>query len=278
MFFFLISVADQKLGKEKIDQILESPDHSGETVFGSVSYLSEKISGWILDRNIDVAFVNFQWLTPIFWFKSNFERMLEKGINPFVVNFRGKSEFEKRNFENIDKKLLEPFLNGKIIDGKTHACYSFNDSVCNENCKKSCEDKMLKSKLYTRKINFENEKRGGEGFVCFGTWHQKPVAFKLLGLGKIENVDRVPERILNAEKTRAEFVTASKLSHPNILKVVHLFRYQETEKIGNYRLLQNWTVIVMQKHEKNIGELFADERNYLPLLFRDVLGLIYNII
>ena len=59
---------------------------------------------------------------------------------------------------------------------------------------------------------------------------------------------------------------------------MHLFRYQETEKIGNYRSLQNWTVIVMQKHEKNIGELIADERNYLSLLFRDVLGLIYNII
>ena len=37
---------------------------------------------------------------------------------------------------------------------------------------------------------------------------------------------------LKAEKTRAEFETASKLSHPNILKVLHVFRYQEKENNG----------------------------------------------
>ena len=79
---------------------------------------------------------------------------------------------------------------------------------------------------------------------------------------------------MNAEKTRAEFETASKLTHPNILKFLHLLRYQETEKIGNYRSLQNWTVIVMEKHDKNIGELTSEERNYLPTLLNDVLGLV----
>ena len=82
--------------------------------------------------------------------------------------------------------------------------------------------------------------------------------------------------ILNAEKTRAEFETASKLSHPNILKVLHVFRYQETEKIGNHRSLENWTIIVMEKHEKNIGELTMDQRVYLPHLLRDALGLVFN--
>ena len=251
-FFFLISLAEQKLGKEKIDQILESPDHAGQTVFMGASHLSKKISGWILDRNIDVAFVDETWNTPIFWFESNVEKMLNKGINPFVVSYSEKSQFEYRNFKNIDTKLLKSFITGKITDGKTEAYYSFNDSVCDENCRKFCEDKMLKFKLYTRKRNFENGRKGGEGLVTFGKWHQKPAAFKLLELGKIEDVDRVLDGILNAEKTRAEFETVSKLSHPNILKVKHSFRYQETEKIGNFRSLQNWTVIVMQKHKKNI--------------------------
>ena len=158
----------------------------------------------------------------------------KKGNQPFCRRLFGKSEFEYRNFENIDQTLLERFIIGKITDEKTQVFYSFNDSVCDADCKESCEDKMLKFKLYTGKRNFENGKRGGEGFVCFGTWHQKPAAFKLLELGKIEDVDRVLDRIFNAKKTRAEFETASKLSHPNILKVVHLFRYQETEKIENF--------------------------------------------
>ena len=271
IFFFLISAAEEHLDEKEIDRIIESPNHSGQTVFMGACYLSQKISGWILERNIDVAFVDHQWLTAQFWFKSNVEKMLEKGINPFVVCYTGKSEIDLRNFEHIDQKLLEPFITGKIT-GETETFYSFHDSVCNENCEYSCKDKMLKFKLYTGKRNFKDGKRGGEGIVTFGTWHRKPAAFKLLKLGKIEDVENMDVGILNAEKTRAEFETVSKLSHSNILRVLHVFRYQETEKFGNTRILQNWTVIVMEKHEKNIGELTIEERIHLPDLLQDTLG------
>ena len=137
---------------------------------------------------------------------------------------------------------------------------------------------MIKFKLYTGKRNFENKKTGGEGFVSFGDWHGEPAAFKLLDLGKIEEVANVADGISNAAKTRAEFETAKKLKHPNIVRVFHLFRYQETEKIGNLRSLDNWTVIVMEKHDKNIGELTPEERNYLPNLLNDVLGLVLKYI
>ena len=232
------------------------------------------MSGWILDRNIDVAFVDVRWLTPQFYFKSNVEKMLKKGINPFVVHNKGKSEFvgKQRNFENIDENLLGPFLTGKITEERTEAYYSFRDSECSDKCENSCKDKMLKFKLYTGKRNFKDGKRGGEGIVTFGTWHTKPAAFKLLELGKIEFVDKIVLGISNAAKTRAEFETASKLEHPNILKVFHVFRYQEPEKFRNTRILQNWTVIVMEKHEKNIGELNLEERIHLPVLLQDVLG------
>ena len=274
IFFFLISAAEEHLDEEKIDRIIESPDLGGQTVFSHSSHLSEKISGWILDRNIDVTFVDGSWLTPQFKFESNVEKMLKKGINPFVVPHSEKSEFVHRqiNFENIDQKLLEPFLTGKITEERTAAYYSFQDSECTKKCENSCQDKMLKFKLYTRKRNFENEKKGGEGIVSFGTWHREPAEFKLLELGKIENAKNMPEGISNAAKTRAEFETVSKLSHPNVLRVLHVFRYQETEKFRNTRFLKNWTVIVMEKHEKNIGELEIKERIHLPDLLQDVLG------
>ena len=176
IFFFFTSVAAKRLGEEKINRILESPDDSGHTVFLLASYLSKKISGWILDRNIDVAFVDDKWLTPVFWFDSNFEKMLKKGINPFVVPYSGTSEFDLRNFEKIDQKLLESFITGKITDERTEAFYSFQDSECNEKCENSCNDKMVKFKLYTGRRNFKTGKRGGEGIVCFGTWHREPAA------------------------------------------------------------------------------------------------------
>ena len=274
IFFFMIAAAKEQLDNEKIDRILESPGHGGETVFTSASYLSEKISGWILSRNIDVAFVDDTWLTPQFYFESNVEKMLKKGINPFVVSYTGNTQFCLQNFENIDQKLLESFTTGKITDGQTGAYYSFQDSECSGKCGNTCKDKMIKFKLYKGKRNFENRKTGGEGFVSFGHWHGKPAAFKLLDLGKIEVVKFLEDGISNAEKTRAEFETASKLSHPNIVTVFHLFRYQETEKLGNLRSLDNWTVIVMEKHDKNIGELTPVERTYLPKLLDDVLGLV----
>ena len=276
IFFFVISAAKKNLDEEKIDRILELPDHSGSTVFKNACFLSEKISGWILDRNIDVAFVDHQWLTPIFWFESNIEKMLKKGINPFIVCYDGKSLFDlqRRNFENIDQKFLEPFITGKISEERTGAFYSFHNSECSKKCKTSCKDKMLKFKLYMGKRNFKNEKKGGEGVVSFGHWHREQAAFKLLELGKLEMPDSnfMDDGISNAEKTRAEFETVSKLSHPNIIKVLHVFRYQETEKFRNTRILQNWTVNVMEKHEKNIGELTIEERMHLPELLQDALG------
>ena len=279
IFFFLISAAEEHLDEEEIDRILESPDHGGSTVFQMVSDLSEKISGWMLDRNIDVAFVDDRWMTPRFWFESNVEKMLKKGINPFVVRYTGKSEIDRRYhqvFKNIDQKLLEPFHIGKITKQKTEAYYSFQDSGCSEKCESSCKDKMLKFKLYTGERNFETEKKGGEGIVTFGTWHGEPAAFKLLELGKIEKVDWTDEGISNAKKTRAEFETVSKLSHPNISKVLHVFRHQKTRKRHNKRSLENSTVIVMDKHDKNIGELTTLERIHMPDLLQDVLGYVQN--
>ena len=275
-FFFLISKAEEKLTEEEINRIIESPDRSGQTLFSHVCYLSEKISGWILKRNIDVAFVDDRWLTPMFWFESNFEKMLKKGINPFVVKCIGKSEFDVRNFENIDTEMLESFVAGEIKNEKAEVYYSFQDSKCNNECPKSCKDKMKKFKLYTGKREFGSEKIGGEGIVSFGSWHQKSAAFKRLKLGEIEFVEKLRDGLLNAKKTRAEFEIAKNLSHPNILKVLHVFRYQETEKIGNYRSLENWTIIVMEKHEKNIGELELNERIHLPHVLQDALGLVLD--
>ena len=254
IFFFLISAAEEHLDDKKIDRILESPCRSGYTVFWIASCFSEKISGWILDRNIDVAFVCYKGTTPIFQFDSNVEKMLEKGINPFVVDCDGKSEYDNRKNIGIDQKLILPFITEMK---ETAAFYSFHDSVCSEKCEKSCKDKMRKFKLYTEKRNFKTYKK--EGLVSFGTWHREPAAFKLLPLGKFGN-------------TRAEFEILSNLSHPNILKVFHYFRYQETKIFEESRDPKNLAVIVMDLHEKNIGELTSEERISLPDLLQDVLG------
>ena len=113
-FFFLISRAEEKLTEKEINRIIESPDHSGWTVFLSASTKSKKISRWILERNIDVAFVDHNWLTSVFRFESIFGKMLKRGINLFFVNYSGKSEFDLRNVGNINRTLLRSFTTGKM--------------------------------------------------------------------------------------------------------------------------------------------------------------------
>ena len=121
--------------------------------------------------------------------------------------------------------------------------------------------------------NFDNEKRGGEGFVSFEKWHGEKAAFKKLNLEKIVGGKTISEAISNAKKTRAEYEVTFKLRHKNIVRVMHLFRYQETEKIGKSRVVENWTVIVMEKHSKNIGELDFEERLSIPTLLQNTLGM-----
>ena len=195
--------------------------------------------------------------------------MILKGINPFIVNNSGQTAYDlaTRAFKEIDKKLL-----GRMFFGKTAAFYSFINSNCGKKCKENCDNRMRRFKLYTGTKKFENEKRGGEGIVGFGKWHGEDAAFKKVELGKIENVDWTSEAISNAEKTRAEFEVAKKLSHENIVKVLHLFRYQETDIAWNNRVTKNWTLTVMEKHSKNIGELTETERPAIKNLLKDSLG------
>ena len=89
---------------------------------------------------------------------------------------------------------------------------------------------------------------------------------------QIKFVPSTSTAIQNAAKTRAEFEVASKLSGANIVRVFHLFRYQETEKIGQNRFTENWTVIVMEKHSKNIAELNSEETLETKNLLEDSLG------
>ena len=278
IFFFLVEKAAAQIGGERLDRLIEAPDRSGQTVFRFASDMSEKISAWILERDIDVAFVDDTWQTPLFWFPNLVEKMARKGINPFIVDHTGDSEYEfrPRKFKNLDDEFLKPFFLGPISGEKTAVSYSFVDSNCGPKCGNSCGNQMRRFKIYTGRKKFKNEKFGGEGTVGFGKWHGEDAAFKKMKMEKIEGFKWTDEAISHAEKTRAEFEVTSKLRHENIVRVLHLFRYQETEKIGNSRFLENWTVIVMEKHSKNIAELNFEERQAIPTLLQGTLGTVYD--
>ena len=260
---------------ENLCRIIEMPDDFGRTFFSYVSCLSEKISSWILSNNIDISFVDSQWSTAEFEFIHLVPKMLKKGINPFVVDISGSPKYAQFKFQNIDQNLLTPFLTGSLREEKTAAEYSFEDSECGPECLESCDDKMKRFKLYTRRRKFKNEKSEGQGVVSFGTWHRKPAAFKILFQNELNSVERqtnLEYAMLNIKNITSEYTITSKLAHRNIVKVLHMFRCQRTKKRNGIRSLNNFSVIVMEKHSKNIGELTLNERSFIPYLLSDILG------
>lgn len=132
---------------------------------------------------------------------------------------------------------------------------------------------MKQISIPKNKNGLSNQRKGS---VSFGHWHNRKVGFKRLKLEKQESTDLLRETVMQSKNTRQEFETTLKLRHPNIMKVYHIFRYQETKKVDEERHCSNWTVIVMEKHLKNIGELTGPERIFLPKLMLESLGCCLN--
>ena len=196
VFFSLVKIAEAQIGGERLNRFIEAPDKSGGTVFLSASKWSEKIAVWILQRDIEVAFVDHKWMTAHFIFPNLVEKMARKGINPFVVRFDGDTQYSRgpSNFKTIDEGILKPFLTGEISNEKTAAFYSFVDSNCRKECAKNCGDKMRALKLYTGMKKIENEKCGGEGTVGFGIWHGEEAAFKKLKWEQLNPLKKLLKR------------------------------------------------------------------------------------
>ena len=95
-----------------IDSILEIPDDNGNTCFQIASQCSFKICNYLLKRNIKVNSIETKMMVPEFNFPELTIKLLEKGINPFVISHDGESEIDRRPFmfeSDETKRLLSQF-------------------------------------------------------------------------------------------------------------------------------------------------------------------------
>ena len=91
-----------------IDSILEIPNSTGETCFSIASNCSEKISNFIIGRGIKVNSIKSNMMVPAFKYPKLTIQMMEKGINPHVIDYSGGSEvdFYQSSFESEEAKRL----------------------------------------------------------------------------------------------------------------------------------------------------------------------------
>ena len=64
MYFHLIGYAEKNLTATELKQILEEPMQTGETLFSAASYNSLPIASDLINRNIEINFINDLFMTP----------------------------------------------------------------------------------------------------------------------------------------------------------------------------------------------------------------------
>ena len=182
-----------------VDSILEIPDSSGATCFSIASDCSEKICNYIIRRGIQVNNIKTTMMIPQFTYPELAIQMMEKGINPNVIDCNGNSPIQTfpSSFESVEaQRLLATFPRS------VH--YSIDDIHCKGYCPADCPSKFKKFCCKNGSlVEMTNENRigsGGFGMVFRQLFHGIPMAMKCMLMGKIEERDYVKQAVSDFEK------------------------------------------------------------------------------
>ena len=138
-FFWLVEQGQKKLGKDAVNEIIQRPSSNGSTCFDIATICSPKIAKYILNQDIKINSIQTDMTYPSFAFEHPdlAEQMMVKNINPKVISYDGKSQFEAwpDSFKNPQCKEL-----AKRFPRSIH--FVTEDTVCSENCSNNCKSKL----------------------------------------------------------------------------------------------------------------------------------------
>ena len=135
VFDFCISEANKR-GFD-VDSLLEIPSVLGETCFKIASTMSEKLTKYLLDRDIKINTIDVNSMIPEFKFPELASAMMLKGVNPHVIDYAGNSETEKNDSSfksSLSRKLLAKFPRS------IH--FSIEDIQCSNQCPVDCPSRQ----------------------------------------------------------------------------------------------------------------------------------------
>ena len=250
-FFELIrQAADKEVNTNKL---IEKPTKTGETCFRIASYMSKKISQYILAEDIEVDFISKQFMLPWFEHEEVTEQMLHKNINPLII-YRGKNQLDRYpgRFEKFSE-ILDRFQNG--------AFYFTEDTNCNEGCSSICGSVFRRFKCYPGSLvemTLENFIGGGAfGEVYKGKWHGSECAMKYTPIldskskNYVENIER------EFEFDADEYLKPLKTSGKGVILPIGMFRQQNQylqQQTNRWQAI-NYQVNVYPKYDCNLYEL-----------------------
>ena len=266
-FFSMVTESKKKLSIEDVNNLIQKPSLSGDTCFLLATQCSPKIAKFILSQNIKINCITTDMVIPSFEYPELAEEMLIKNINPKVIGYDGRREFDiwPNTFQN--QKCNNLALNfPRSIHFMTEA------TECNKNCGKDCKSK-LKPFFYENgslvDINDDNKLGiGGFGTVYSGKWHGENVAMKCVLIDQIEYQTYVHDTVDAFEKNISEYRSQSVAKGSGVIFPYAMVRQQNQEwKDGRWTAL-NFNVFIYPKYDCNLYEL---HKNHFTRFNNDIL-------
>ena len=262
IFEFLVQQGIKKHGIKKIRSILEIADFQGNTVFSHLSIRSQKLCHYLLRMGCKINSIDLYMRVPFFMFPDLAVEMMEKGINPHLIDNDGKSQFDLFPF-SFQSKEANQLSTEFSAERSIH--FSMEDILCQKTCKQDCTSNF--KRFYYKKgslVKMTDENRlghGGFGMVFKQLFHGIPMAMKCvwnkgLDTKHQEHVKSEAELNFHIEEDISEIRIQTETNGPGILLPVALVRQQDQTQDENDKwIADNYIIYVYPLYDCNLYEL-----------------------
>ena len=256
IFFHLVEEG-KRLGFD-VNAILEIPTSTGETCFYTASKCSKAITSYIIEREIKVNSITVDMIVPAFEYPDLKRKMMVKGINPYIIDYSGRSE--PVFWDNMISYICNQFSRS------VH--FSFEDIDCSTNCARDCSSEFrrfyYKNGEFVKMIDANRIGQGGFGSVFKGTFHGEEKAMKCVLIDRIEYWNTIEKAKSNLEKNIAEIRIQIASGGSGVIVPEAFVRQQNQERDDNGKwIAKNYNIYV---YSLFIHCLIAIYMNYTKII------------
>ena len=253
VFFFLLDKCERR--KLKTDQILAIPSKTGLTCFLTASNKSEKITEYLLGRNIKFKSIDTKFMIPQFKFNNLAVKMMQKGINPNVIDYTGysRAEINPSSFRTEESKNCLSRFSRSIH-------YSIKDIICYDDCSEDCISQFdrfqFKEGSLIRMTEAKQIGQGGFGMVYEIKFHGKRMAAKCIEIGRHKERVKVEDTTADLEINIAEYTIQLATPGSGVILPNAILRQQDQEKNEHGKwVARNFNILIYPKYDCNLYQL-----------------------
>ena len=255
-----------------VNSILEIPASNGGTCFSTASQNSQKISSLIIGREIKVNSIGTDMMVADFKYPDLAIQMMEKGVNPFVINYDGNSliELYPSSFKSEESKRL-------IAKFPRSVHFTIDDINCSRSCPPDCSSSF--KKFYFKNGEFLEMSdsnrigQGGFGWVFKEKFHGQDKAMKCVNNGQIRRTILAKDAVSDFEDDISEIRIQTASGGPGVIVPEAFVRQQnqEQDESGKW-IAENYNIFIYPLYDCNLCELHENHYDQLTdEILRDIM-------